>query len=43
MALFKPKSAMTGSGNNKYMGICEMGIDSFTDNVVEENEGESEP
>ena len=31
MALFKPKSAMTGSGNNKYMGICEMGIVSFTD------------
>ena len=31
MALFKPKGMTSGSGGNKYMGICEMGIVSFTD------------
>ena len=30
MALFKPKGAMNDSGN-KFMGVCEMGIVSFTD------------
>ena len=31
MALFKPKSAMSSGGGDKYTGICEMGIVSFTD------------
>jgi hypothetical protein len=31
MALFKPKGATSDSGGNKFMGICEMGIVSFTD------------
>ena len=30
MALFKPKGSSSGGGN-KYMGVCEMGIVSFTD------------
>lgn len=31
MALFKPKSVMSDGSGNKFMGICEMGIVSFTD------------
>ena len=31
MALFKPKSAMSDGGGNKFMGVCEMGIVSFED------------
>ena len=31
MALFKPKGATSDGGGNKFMGICEMGIVSFTD------------
>ena len=31
MALFKPKGATSSGGHDKYTGICEMGIVSFTD------------
>ena len=31
MALFKPKNLNSGTGGNKFMGICEMGIMGFTD------------
>ena len=31
MALFKPKGAMSDGGGNKFMGICEMNVVSFTD------------
>jgi hypothetical protein len=31
MALFKPKGMSSNSGHNKYMGVCEMGIVSFSD------------
>jgi len=31
MALFKPKNLSSGTGSNKFMGICEMGIMGFAD------------
>ena len=31
MALFKPKNLNSGTGGNKFMGICEMGIIGFAD------------